>query len=204
MVSGGESELELEEDSEDEGTDDITNKFQEEIHVGGIFDRLNKDLVVGKHQSISEKQKQGIGFTETVSTSNEEVDESQHKSKKGVQVACFPVDSNTPIPSGPSEATTTSGDEGLVMINGLKFNGEVVVPETNTNGLEIVIGPFDKDPDVMVRNKESIHSQTVDREESSKFNETGNEETIKEMGWQLKIRALRKSRRKLIVDLLAT
>ncbi|PSS08274.1 Endonuclease [Actinidia chinensis var. chinensis] len=204
MVSGGESELELEEDSEDEGTDDITNKFQEEIHVGGIFDRLNKDLVVGKHQSISEKQKQGIGFIETVSTSNEEVDESQHKSKKGVQVACFPVDSNTPIPSGPSEATTTSGDEGLVMINGLKFNGEVVAPETNTNGLEIVIGPFDKDPDVMVRNKESIHSQTVDREESSKFNETGNEETIKEMGRQLQIRALRKSRRKLIVDLLAT
>ncbi|GFZ20781.1 hypothetical protein Acr_28g0014860 [Actinidia rufa] len=99
MVSGGESELELEEDSEDEGTDDITNKFQEEIHVGGIFDRLNKDLV------------------------------------------------------------------------------------------EQRINPF---------------PNSRQREESSKFNETGNEETIKEMGRQLKIRALRKSRRKLIVDLLAT
>ncbi|GFZ21983.1 hypothetical protein Acr_29g0011450 [Actinidia rufa] len=116
------------------------------------------------------------------------------------EVACFLVDSNIPLPNGPGEAAT---DEGLVIINGLKYNGEEVVSETNTNGLKIVIEPFDKDPDAMVKYKESSHSQTVDGEESSNINKKGDEETIKELGQKLKIRVLRKSRRKLIVDLLA-
>ncbi|GFS37592.1 hypothetical protein Acr_00g0052930 [Actinidia rufa] len=154
MVFGEESELELVKDSEDEGSNDIANK---------------------------EKYKQGNGFTESAFTTNKEVEESQHKLMKGGQVACFLEDSNIPLPNGPGEATTTSRDEGLVIINGLKYNGEEVVPETNTNVLEIVIGPFDKDPNVMVRNKESSHSQTVDREESSSINKRGDEETIKEM-----------------------
>ncbi|PSS24040.1 Polyadenylate-binding protein like [Actinidia chinensis var. chinensis] len=203
MVSDSESESELKKDSEDGGSDDAAKKIQEEIHVGGIFARLNKDLVVGKHQSAPEKYNQGNGFTESASTTNKEAEESQHKLMKGGQVACVLVDSNIPLPIEHGEAITSPGEDDLVIINGLQFNGEEVVPETNTNGLEIVIGPFGMDPDVMVRNKESNHSQTVDREESPKMNKRGNEETTKDMGQKLKILALRKSRRKLLVDLLA-
>ncbi|GFY85619.1 hypothetical protein Acr_04g0003570 [Actinidia rufa] len=48
--------------------------------------KLNVLVDNAKHQSTSEKQKQGIGFIESASTTNEEAEESQHKLKKGLRV----------------------------------------------------------------------------------------------------------------------